>query len=67
MGFGLYPALVRRFTTERTDPLIFNFYRDLFCFPLLFVCAFIMERKILFPKNLRMLLVSELIARELLV
>ena len=46
--FGLYPTLVK--DLARTDsPLVFSFYRDLCGVPLLFLCAFITERKIMIP------------------
>lgn len=55
----MYPVVVKKFATEnKADPLVFSFYRDLFCFPLLFLCALIAERKLLFPR-IRMLIVSQ--------
>lgn len=60
VGFGLYPVIVKKFATENhADPLIFSFYRDLCCFPLLFLCALIAERKIMFPR-IKMLVVCSI-------
>jgi len=57
----LYPVIVKKFASEKkADPLIFSFYRDMFCFPLLFICALIVERKLMFP-HIKMLVVSVLL------
>lgn len=55
LGFGLYPVVVKKFAGG-VDPVIFCFYRDLGCFPLLLLCAFIVERKLILPRP-RMLLI----------
>ena len=58
VGFGLYPVVVKKFASEqKANPLVFSFYRDFFCFPLLFLCALIAERKLMFPR-IKMLLVA---------
>ena len=60
VGFGLYPVIVKKFASEKkADPLVFSFYRDFCCFPLLFLCALIAERKIMFPR-IKMLVVCVL-------
>lgn len=52
--------IVKKFASNKnTDPLIFSFYRDLFCFPLLFLCAFIVERRIMFPRILMLLVCTQ--------
>lgn len=48
--------LVKRLASS-ADPLVFSFFRDSGCFPLLFICALVVERKLMFP-GLKMLLVS---------
>ena len=51
--------VVKKFASEeKADPLVFSFYRDACCFPLLFACALIVERTLIFPR-LRMLMVSQ--------
>jgi drug/metabolite transporter (DMT)-like permease len=51
VGFGLYPVIVKYFAARNNaNPLIFSFYRDVLCFPVLFVCALAAERKILIPR-----------------
>ena len=59
VGFGLYPVLVKKLASH-SNPLVFSFYRDLCCFPLLFLCALIAERRLLFP-GLKMMLVKNAI------
>ena len=53
LGFGLYPVVVKKFADSedapKADPLILSFYRDLCCFPVLFLCAFVAERKFPIP------------------
>lgn len=57
VGFGLYPVIVKKFASKKNaSPLTFSFYRDFCCTPLLFLCALIVERKIMFPRP-KMLLV----------
>jgi drug/metabolite transporter (DMT)-like permease len=57
LGFGLYPVVVKAFAaSQNTNPLIFSFYRDTLCFPLLFACALVAEKRIIIPRP-RMLLV----------
>ncbi len=57
IGFGLYPVIVKEFASKnKASPIIFSFYRDLCCIPLLFLCALIVDRKILFP-DLKMLVI----------
>jgi drug/metabolite transporter (DMT)-like permease len=51
VGFGLYPVIVKVFAAKNnTNPLIFSFYRDSLCFPVLFVCALVAEKRILIPR-----------------
>ena len=57
MDFGLYPVVVRKFAADTAKPLIVALYQDLGSFPLLFLCAVIAERKLMFPGP-RMLLVA---------
>ncbi len=58
VGFGLYPVVVKKYVSEKkADPLVFSFYRDLCCFPLLFLCALIAERTVIFPR-IKMLMVK---------
>ena len=64
VGFGFYPVMVRKFATS-VNPLIFSFYRDLACFPLLLLCALMVERKLMLP-NLKMTLVSKLDLHKIL-
>ncbi|XP_003387276.1 PREDICTED: WAT1-related protein At5g45370-like [Amphimedon queenslandica] len=57
LGFGGYPVVIKKFADSKeskADPLILSFYRDLCCFPVLFLCAFVAERKVMIP-SLKML------------
>jgi len=61
VGFGLYPVIVKEFAAkEKANPVIFSFYRDFFCFPVLFLCSIVAERKILIP-SIKMLILFMLL------
>jgi len=50
-------VVVKEFATKtKANPIVFSFYRDLCCIPVLFLCALIVDRKIYLP-GLKMLLV----------
>ncbi len=55
VDFGLYPVVVKEFAST-AEPLVLALYQDVGCFPLLFLCALIAERKLMFPRP-KMLLV----------
>ncbi len=59
VGFGLYPVVVRKFAST-AEPLTVAFYQDVGCFPLLFLCAVLVEKKLIFP-GIKMLLVAEFV------
>lgn len=51
MGFGAYGVIVTKFAKGKDfDPLVFSLYRDGCCFPVLFLAAYVAEKKISYPK-----------------
>ena len=50
IGFGAYGIVVTKFAQKnKANPLVFSFIRDLCCFPVLMLAAFVAERKIMIP------------------
>ena len=49
-GFGAYGVIYTKFAKgSNVEPLIFCFYRDSGCAPVLFLLSYILEKKILIP------------------
>ena len=52
IGFGAYGVIVTKFAkNNNVDPLVFCLMRDGGCFPVLFLAAYIAEKKILVPSK----------------
>ena len=50
-GFGAYGVIYTKLAKgTKVDPLIFCFYRDGGCAPVLFVVSYLLEKKLLIPK-----------------
>ena len=50
LGFGAYGVIVSKFAKDnKADPLMFNLIRTGGCFPVLFIAAIILEKRIQIP------------------
>eukprot|EP00117_Sycon_ciliatum_P004307 scpid66188/ scgid8743/ len=50
VGFGAYGIVVTKFAQKnKANPLVFSLFRDLCCFPVLMLAAFVAEKKIMLP------------------